>query len=163
MKKVLVALVAAAALLGAPAAAVAYGGTTPTISGTVAVGNTVGAEWPEGTFEPNEGYVAECDAGCEVIGLSPAVFRAVSDFPGTASADGAVFASVKILSLPATVTVTSESGATASATFAAPSSNGLSVTGSDSSGYLWAGAGVLALGAVISAVVAKRRKHGLSS
>lgn len=166
MKKILVTLLAAFTLVSAPSAALAYGGTTPTVDGTAAVGQTVTATWPAGTFIDGEALTAECDSGCEVVSTPPpAVFRAAPVAGFIAAENGSFSIQVKILALPAQVTVTgAESEAVAIARFAAPATPaaaGLSSTGSSTTGFLWVGGAVLALGAGISVMVASRRKHGV--
>lgn len=166
MKKAVIGfLISLVALFALPNVAQAYGSDTPAVSGTVSPGQTVTVTWPAGTFSSYEDItpVCNCTSGAatlEPTTTRPSVFVALpSPSPYFSNADGSF--SIKV-TLPNTefgtcsLTASATSGVATASLAVAPVD--LPHTGMNPAPYLWAGAGVIALGIAFVVVFSNRRK-----
>lgn len=162
MKKILAILIAAIALIAAPSAALAYSSDSPTITGTVAPGQTITVTWPAGTFNDGEPVTV----GCNCTNGTPTVTPLLSSLhagTGTATSvanpDGSFSVSITLPNVNfGTCSLLVNGVSTNTATGTLTYVPNLPDTGLNVAIYVWAGAGALVLGLAFVIVFASRRK-----
>lgn len=171
MKKILSLFLVVITMIAVPSVAFAYSSDSPTITGTIAPGQTVTVTWPAGTFVEGE----DVDVSCTCTSGTPVVTPVVTPLVGAlragtgtatsvANPDGSFSVSITLPNVNfGTCSIVVNGVTTNTATGTLNYTPNLPDTGLNVAIYIWAGAGALVLGIAFMLVFASRRKNASKS